>query len=76
MSNCAYTTTIINNVINGYNSTALAYGVTGTGKTYTIFGDLVFQNGDEGISIKACDYLFKELSTKYFQDDYDIQIIF
>ena len=30
----------INNVINGYNSTTLAYGVTGTGKTHTIFGDL------------------------------------
>ena len=47
---------IINNVINGYNSTALAYGVTGTGKTHTIFGDLVFQNGEEGIAIKACIY--------------------
>jgi len=65
---------IINNVINGYNSTALAYGVTGTGKTYTIFGDLVFQNGDEGISIKACDYLFKELSTKYYQDEYILKV--
>ena len=65
---------IINNVINGYNSTALAYGVTGTGKTHTIFGDLAFQNGEEGISIKACDYLFKKLSSKYFEDDYIIKV--
>ena len=65
---------IINNLINGYNSTALAYGVTGTGKTYTIFGDLVFQNGEEGISIKACDYLFTILSNKYFEDEYFIKV--
>ena len=65
---------IINNVINGYNSTALAYGVTGTGKTYTMFGDLVFQNGEQGIAIRACDYLFKMLSSKYFEDEYIIKV--
>ena len=65
---------IINNVINGYNSTALAYGVTGTGKTHTIFGNLSFQNGEEGIVIKACDYLFKKLSSKYYEDDYIIRV--
>ena len=64
---------IINNVINGYNSTALAYGVTGTGKTHTIFGNLSLQKGEEGIAIKACDYLFKRLSSKYFEDDYIIR---
>ena len=65
---------IINNVINGYNSTALAYGVTGTGKTHTMFGDLVFQNGDDGIAIRACDYLFKVLSSNYFEDEYIIKV--
>ena len=65
---------IINNIINGYNSTALAYGVTGTGKTHTIFGDLAFQNGEEGIAIKACDYLFKTLYTKYIEDEYIIKV--
>ena len=29
----------INHVINGYNATLFAYGITGSGKTYTIFGD-------------------------------------
>ena len=65
---------MINNVINGYNSTCLAYGVTGTGKTHTIFGDLVFKNGEDGIAIKACDYLFKKLSNKYFEDDFIIKV--
>ena len=31
---------IIDNVMKGYNSTALAYGVTGTGKTHTVFGNV------------------------------------
>ena len=65
---------VINSVINGYNSTALAYGVTGTGKTHTIFGDLVFQNGEEGIAIKAYDYLFKTLTSKYLEDEFFIKI--
>jgi len=65
---------IIRNVINGYNSTALAYGVTGTGKTHTIFGDLSLQNGEDGISIKACDYLFRKLSSQYFEDEFIIKV--
>jgi hypothetical protein len=32
--------TMIENVIKGYNATALAYGVTGTGKTHTMFGNV------------------------------------
>ncbi len=30
----------INNVLNGFNSTILIYGMTGAGKTYTMFGDM------------------------------------
>ena len=64
----------INNVINGYNSTTLAYGVTGTGKTHTIFGDLVLSNGEDGVAIKACEYLFNKLNKEYFSDDYEIKV--
>lgn len=32
---------MIENVIKGYNATALAYGVTGTGKTHTMFGNVL-----------------------------------
>ena len=30
----------IENVLNGFNSTIFAYGMTGAGKTYTMFGDI------------------------------------
>ena len=53
---------MIDKVLLGYNSTALAYGVTGTGKTYTIFGDLSNNFKDEGIIFKACDYLFEKIA--------------
>ena len=64
----------INNLINGYNSTTLAYGVTGTGKTHTIFGDLALDNGEDGIAIKACEYLFEKLTKEYFDNDYEIKV--
>ena len=51
---------MIDKIFIGYNSTVLAYGVTGTGKTYTIFGDLANNFKDEGIIFKACDYLFEK----------------
>ena len=52
---------MIDKILIGYNSTALAYGATGTGKTYTIFGDLSSNFGEKGIIFKACDYLFEKI---------------
>ena len=31
---------MIFNVMNGYNSTVFAYGMTGSGKTYSMLGDI------------------------------------
>ena len=53
---------IIDNFYNGYNSTVLAYGASGTGKTHTIFGELSSLNGEEGIIINAINYLFEKIS--------------
>jgi kinesin family protein 18/19 len=46
--------------MNGFNATALAYGVTGTGKTHTMFGDLHINLSlnEKGICIHAADHLF------------------
>jgi kinesin family protein 18/19 len=46
----------------GYNSTALAYGVTGTGKTHTMFGDIYLNlNFEKGICMFAVEYLFDKI---------------
>jgi hypothetical protein len=56
---------MIDNVIKGFNSTILAYGVTGTGKTHTMFGNqhLLDENDiiEKGMCIFAMDYLFNQL---------------
>ena len=31
---------MLDNIINGYNATIFAYGMTGAGKTYTMFGNM------------------------------------
>lgn len=50
---------MIENTLKGFNSTALAYGPTGTGKTHTIFGDINSDfSKEKGICIYAVDYLF------------------
>ena len=50
----------LDNLFNGFNSTALAYGITGTGKTYTVFGDLNEQS-EVGLIVLASDYLFNKI---------------
>ncbi len=55
----------MNNILSGYNSTALAYGVTGTGKTHTMFGDIYLNlNFEKGICMFAVDYLFSKIITE------------
>ena len=53
---------MIDNLIEGYNSTILAYGITGTGKTHTIFGDYNDENTEKGIVINAINYLFDQIN--------------
>ena len=67
---------MIDKVLQGYNLTTLAYGVTGTGKTYTIFGDLSNNFKDEGIIFKACDYLFEkiDMNKNNENENYNIKV--
>ena len=63
---------MVDNVLLGYNSSALAFGVTGAGKTHTMFGDIYNQaNQEKGICTYAIEYLYdkilKEESNKSFQ---------
>jgi hypothetical protein len=48
----------VESVCNGYNSTIFAYGSSGTGKTYTMFGN----EEDLGIIPRACDSIFKNMN--------------
>lgn len=60
---------IVNNLLQGINCTIIAYGVTGSGKTHTIFGDIYDEiNIDKGI----CIYTFENLFSRINNDQYHI----
>lgn len=39
----------INDVLNGYNGTIFTYGQSGSGKTYTMFGEDIWDEESKGI---------------------------
>jgi kinesin family protein 5 len=59
-------------VLEGYNGTILAYGQTGTGKTYTMIGG---ENEDRGIIPRALEEIFQHVEADT-QFCYDVQIGF
>ena len=66
---------MVDSVLNGYNSTALAYGVTGAGKTYTMFGDIYSQvNNEKGICTYSIEYLFKQILNDENNKSFKIKI--
>ena len=50
---------IIENVVNGFNSTLLAYGQTGSGKSFSMTGG---DGADAGVIPRLCSALFSRLS--------------
>lgn len=49
----------IENALRGYNSTVFIYGMTGAGKTYTMFGGSSNENKkEEGLVSMTIDYMF------------------
>ena len=79
---------LIFQILNGFNSTILAYGITGTGKTHTIFGDSFINinnnyndnnknfninNNDEGIIFYCIDFLFEQIKNDYSNSKFVIK---
>jgi excinuclease UvrABC helicase subunit UvrB len=48
------------NVLSGFNSTVFIYGMTGAGKTYTMFGENT-EHSQEGLVSMTIDYLFDQI---------------
>lgn len=76
---------IVESVLEGYNGTIFAYGQTGTGKTYTMEGE-VGDEKEKGIILHAFDHIFAHISSNknreflvrasflqiYMEDVYDL----
>ena len=55
---------MVDHILKGYNATALAYGITGSGKTHSMFGDLYNENNQEqGIIYYSINSLFERIKT-------------
>ena len=59
---------LIDEVLQGFNATILAYGQTSTGKTHTILGDTKMENArlnkNAGIIPRAIQYIYEQLENK------------
>lgn len=64
---------IIHEVFKGFNCTVFAYGLTGTGKTYTMEGDLNDPK-EYGVIPRAVNKIFQHLEKA--NDDYNIRVSF
>lgn len=60
---------IVDNIISGYNSTLINYGVTSSGKTFTMFGSLLSndENHTEGLCSHTINSLFKKLEINNYK---------
>jgi len=74
---------LIGDFINGLNASVMVYGVTGSGKTHTMFGDCAFSNntccdydqeqGMDGIVFRACKEIFDALTYRKKQINMNIE---
>ncbi|CAG9312138.1 unnamed protein product [Blepharisma stoltei] len=64
------TLTLIDGVLNGFNSTIFAYGATGTGKTYTMIGD----GNSAGIIPAAFTDLFTKIEANQRERTYSVRM--
>ncbi|CAG9767190.1 unnamed protein product [Ceutorhynchus assimilis] len=60
------TSSLVKDVLNGYNATVFAYGPTGAGKTHTMVGD----RNHPGIMIRALNDLFEVVKDK--EEEYSV----
>jgi kinesin family member 5 len=71
---------VIDGVLNGYNGTIFAYGMTGTGKTYSMLGKYNYSkeedsNEDRGIIPRSLEKIFDH-TREDFDNEYSISVGF
>jgi kinesin family protein 5 len=66
----------INDVIGGYNGTIFAYGQTGAGKSFTMFGPDISVPELKGIIPRSCEQIFKYIERDNSGTEYTIKCSF
>ena len=52
---------IVEDIMAGYNGTIFAYGQSGSGKTYTMYGNDIYDNNSKGIIPRVVEEIFKRV---------------
>ncbi|KAF9973097.1 hypothetical protein BGZ65_009443, partial [Modicella reniformis] len=66
--------TIVNDVINGYNGTVFAYGQTGSGKTFTMMGPSIDDEETKGIIPRIVDRIFSSILTAPSTTEFTVKV--
>jgi len=69
---------LLDNVLNGYNATLFAYGMTGAGKTHTLFGELdpeTLNIHRPGLIFLTLEELFRKIQSPVYEEyDFSVKI--
>jgi len=66
---------LVEGVLDGYNATGFAYGMTGAGKTHTMHGDLYgVSNGDKGVCILTMEDMFRRIIAMKERREFKIRL--
>ncbi|KAG0259380.1 hypothetical protein DFQ27_004080, partial [Actinomortierella ambigua] len=66
--------TIVDDVINGYNGTVFAYGQTGSGKTFTMMGPSIDDEDLKGIIPRIVDQIFASILASPSTMEYTVKV--
>lgn len=67
---------IVDGVLQGINGTIFAYGQTGTGKTYTMDGDLTKGSKDRGIVPRAFEHIFDYMAANADSHKFSVTVTY
>ena len=68
---------ILDNLLSGFNATVFAYGMTGAGKTYTMFGSMTssgFVNSQPGLVVFAVEDLFEKIERLSDENEFTLRL--
>jgi kinesin family protein 5 len=66
----------VDDVLQGYNGTIFAYGQTGAGKSFTMFGPDILEDSMKGIIPRACSHIFEHITNDTSGAEYTIKCSF
>lgn len=65
---------MLHSCLDGYNATCFAYGMTGTGKTHTMFGNICQKDQEKGLCLMAVEKMFELMEERSEETEFKVNI--